>query len=193
MEVFNETDDKCFANLTVEQTLSNLYTPFAKYFVLVIVPITFVFGVLANGSFLYVVYRSQNMKTLTNLYLVNLAIADTLLLIVGSVQYLQSFLTQAVRLNFVVYSPARCMIPGIMIYLCYFASIFFITFVTAERYLAICHTMRYHVSRKRAIISNVIAWTFALILASFQMSYFVVRKFASTGHQKTNTVNTHLR
>ena len=178
MEMFNQTEDVCFVNLTVEQTLSYLYTPFAKYFVLVIVPIISVFGVFANGSFLYVVYRNHNMRTVTNFYLVSLAIADSCLLVVGSIQYLWSFM-HSTQLNFeglfTFNSPSRCMIPNLMIYLCYFSSIFLITFVTAERYLAICHAMRYHISRKRAMISTFVAWTFALLLAAFQISYFDVR------------------
>ncbi len=181
--MLNNTEDACFVNLTVEQTLSYMYTPFARYFVLVIVPIISVFGVFANGSFLYVVYRNHNMRTVTNLYLVNLAIADTLLLIAGSVQYLWSF-THSTHLNFdgvfTFDSPASCTIPNMMIYLCYFTSVFLITMVTIERYLAICHSMSmmrlgHHISRKRAVISNVVAWTFALLLAAFQIPYFVVR------------------
>ncbi|XP_072025041.1 somatostatin receptor type 5-like [Amphiura filiformis] len=179
MEGFNETDDQCFANLTVKETLSYLYTPFGKYFVLVIVPIISAFGLFANGSFLYVVYRNQHMRTITNFYLVNLAIADGFLLFAGGLQYIWSFAHSA-GLNFggtfAFDSPAGCALPNMLIYFCYFASVFLITLVTTERYLAICHTMRYRISRKRAIFSIVAAWIMALLFAGFEIPYFVVQK-----------------
>ncbi|XP_072025039.1 neuropeptide CCHamide-2 receptor-like [Amphiura filiformis] len=177
MESFNETYEQCYVTFTVEETLSYLYTPFAKYFVLVIVPIVFAFGLFANGSFLYVVYRNQAMRTMTNFYLVNLAIADGLLLFAGGLQYSWSYAHSA-GLNFggsfTFHSPAGCTIPNMLIYFCYFASVFLITLVTTERYLAICHTMRYRISRKRAIFSIVAAWVMALLFAGFEIPFFVV-------------------
>ncbi|XP_072025040.1 somatostatin receptor type 5-like [Amphiura filiformis] len=179
MERYNETDDHCYVNLTVEETLSYLYTPFAEYFVLVIVPIISTFGLFANGSFLFVVYRNQHMRTMTNFYLVNLAIADGFLLFAGGLQYIWSFAHSA-GLNFggtyTFDSPAGCALPNMLICLCYFASVFLITLVTMERYLAICHTMRYRISRKRVICSIVAAWVVALLFAGFEIPLFVVQK-----------------
>ena len=44
-------------------------------------PLISAFGLFGNVSFLYVAYHGDGMRTITNLYLVNLAIADACLLI----------------------------------------------------------------------------------------------------------------
>ena len=176
MEVLNDTIEECFENFTVEQTLSLANTTFEKYFVLVIVPLVSSFGLFGNFSFLFVVYRAEDMKTVTNFYLVNLAIADTFLLLAASLQYLWSYThSYGLYLGFTFDSPGGCAISNLFIYLCYFASVFLVTLVTTERYLAICHTMRYRISRKRAIMLNCGAWMLALALASFEIPYFVVK------------------
>ena len=181
MEVLNDTTEKCFMNFTEEQTLSLAYTPFTKYFVILIVPLVSAFGLFGNLSFLYIVYHTPNMKTITNFYLVNLAIADTCLLIMGSFRYLWSYThSYGLYLGFTFGSPAGCSIPTLFMYLCYFASVFLITLVTTERYLAICHTMRYRISRKRAIMLNCGAWVSALALASFEIPYFVIKMVCVT-------------
>ena len=160
-------------NITEEQTSSMAFT---KYFIIVIVPLVSAFGLFGNLSFLYIVYHTPNMKTITNFYLVNLAIADTSLLVMGSFRYLWSYThSYGLFLGFTFGSPAGCSIPTLFMHLCYFASVFLITLVTTERYLAICHTMRYRISRKRAIMLNCGAWVSALALASFEIPYFVIK------------------
>ena len=151
------------------------YTPLVKYFVLLIVPLVSTFGLFGNLSFLYVVYRAEDMKTVTNFYLVNLAIADTFLLLAASLQYLWSYThSYGLYLGFTFDSPGGCAIPNLFIYLCYFASVFLITLVTTERYFAICHSMRYRFSRSRTILLNCGAWVSAIAFASFEIPYFVV-------------------
>ena len=181
MSSFNYSEvPECYPgyNLTVEETLSYLYTPFGKYFIIVVVPIVSAFGLFGNGSFLYVVYRSSDMRTITNVYLTSLAVADSLLLINGALQYLWSF-THSHGLNFdgtfTFDSPAGCSLPNMLIYLCYFASVFLVTLVTMERYVAICHTLSYRVSKQRAIAMNIAAWVLSFTMAGFQIPFFDVR------------------
>ena len=122
------------------------------------------------------------MKTVTNFYLVNLAIADIVLLLAASFQYLWSYThsCDGLYFGFTFDSPGGCAIPNLFIYLCYFASVFLITLVTTERYLAICHTMRFRISRKRAIMLNCGAWMLALGLACFAIPFFVVKMACAT-------------
>ena len=176
MEVLNDTNEECFKNYTEDQTLSLAYTSFGKYFVLVIAKLVTTFGLFGNFSFLYVVYRAEDMKTVTNFYLVNLAIADAVLLLAASLQYLWSYThSYGLYLGFTFDSPGGCATQNLFVYLCYFASVFLVTLVTTERYLAICHTLRYRISRRRAIMLNCGAWMLALALASFKIPSFVIK------------------
>ena len=180
----NISEEECYPgyNFTVEETLSYLYTPFGKYFIIVLVPLISTFGIIGNGTFLYAMYHHANatmMRTTTNFYLANLAIADALLLITGAVQYLWNF-THAEGLNFegttLSYNyPAGCSLLNIVTNLCYFASVFLVTFVTGERYFAICHPLSYRVSTTRAVAMILVSWTSATTFAGFQVPYYDVR------------------
>ena len=178
MASLNFTNETCFYNLTEKETLDYLYKPFGKYFILVIVPLISSFGLFGNLSFLYVVFRTPHLQNITNFYLGSLAIADALLLFSGGVQYLWSY-TRSYGLDFdaafIFGSPVSCSTPNFLVYLCYFASVFLVTFVTMERYSAICHSLSYRVSKRRAIIFIAVAWIVSLILTGFQIPFSEVR------------------
>ena len=54
------------------------FKPFEKILITVLFPIIFTFGIIGNVAFLTVVALVKEMRTLTNFYLANLAVADLL-------------------------------------------------------------------------------------------------------------------
>ena len=61
--------------------------------IVIFVPLITVFGVVSKFAFIFVVYRVEVMRTITNIFLVNLAIADSSLLVIAFAQYIGSYIS----------------------------------------------------------------------------------------------------
>ena len=169
------SDGHCLYNFSTNETLAYLYSPFSKFFIVIVVPIVGFVGLSGNIAFLFVVYRVKEMRTTTNFYLSNLAVADACVLVNAAIQYLWSYNTSPLDFGtFTLRTPLACLLPNLLIYLCYFASIFLVTFVTGERYLAICHVLKFRISTRRTLILNAITWLLSIFLAGFTSTYAVV-------------------
>ncbi len=165
---------QCDKNLTFEELSAWEYTKSARVFVTVFVPFVVLFGVVSNCAFIFAVYRVKFMRTITNIYLVNLAIADSSLLIAAIVQYLGSYIIcPEYDLRFSFYSSFGCSVPNFLIYLCYYASLWTVTLVTMERYLAICHTFWHRIisDTRRAMKMVISVWIVSILFALFAAPY----------------------
>lgn len=98
-----------------------------------------IIGLLGNTLVIYVVLRAPHMQTVTNMYLLNLAIADECLLI-GI-----PFLISTMRLRTWPFGVAMCKVYMVSTSITQFASSIFLLVMSADRYVAICH----HVSSPR--------------------------------------------
>ena len=58
-----------------------LYHPAEKVFITIITPMLSIFGVIGNGTFLFIVAKLPEMRTFTNAFLVNVAVCDILFLL----------------------------------------------------------------------------------------------------------------
>ncbi|UJR09130.1 hypothetical protein I4U23_013377 [Adineta vaga] len=110
------------------------------------------------------------MYTVTNCYLLNLAISDTLPLIV-SLPFEITFLPIKLPWNEFV-----CKLRSLLAETSTNASILTISAFTIERYLAVCRPLHtsYHSTRRRAIKIQLIIW-FIAILSSMPYFYFIER------------------
>ncbi len=120
-----------------------IYTDFNRIFVILVVPIITAFGVFTNGVFLFTLYRVREMRTVTNFFLANLAIADGCLLLCSSFQWIISFKNSPLDVGMAFRTSIGCALPNYLVYVFYFASIFLVSVVIVERYAAICHPMMY--------------------------------------------------
>lgn len=117
-------------------------------------------GLLGNGLVIYVVLRYAKMKTVTNMYILNLAIAD-LCFIVG----LPFLIATAITRNW-LFGFAMCKIFYILTSINWFTSVFTLTVMSADRYMAVCHpikSMRY----RTPLLSRVVCicvWTASLLV-----------------------------
>ena len=144
------TEKTCFGNNTLSLNFSTslvlqFYTPHEWIVQYVIFPICLVFGVTSNLMFLYVITMVPKMRTVTNFYLGNLAVADIMYLVAACVQSNMQYSTSSVR--FTTHSSnvvLGCVLPYSVTILCYFTSISLVTLVTIERYLATCHPIIKH-------------------------------------------------
>ena len=125
-----------FENKTLDEALRFQFSTIFWILILIFIPLVTAFGICSNFAFIFVVYRVEAMRTITNIFLVNLAIADSSLLIVAFAQYIGSY----------VYSPVYdfgfsfdnalafgCVTSNSLTYLCYYASLWTVTLVSVER------------------------------------------------------------
>ena len=167
--------EECVQNITSDiLDKEYTYSRLSRCFVLIFVPIVAVFGIAFNCAFIFVVFRVQFMRNITNIYLVNLAIADTCLLIAAFSQYIGDYLVSPVYdFRFSFHTAFGCSFPNFLIYLCYYASLWTVTLVSIERYLAVCHTFYHRLvsSKSRAVRMVVSVWLVAVLFAGVSTPY----------------------
>lgn len=96
----------------------------------------FVVGLTGNTLAIYVVLRYAGMKTVTNIYILNLAIADELY-IIGL-----PFLTTQNVLSYWPFGSFLCRVVMTADSMNQFTSIFCLTVMSIDRYLAVVHPIR---------------------------------------------------
>ncbi len=170
---------QCFNNLTSSDAEHFFGYSTADWVVsLIVIPSISVFGIFCNLATILVVYRIKYMRTVTNVFLVSLAIADSSLLFVIVITNIWSFavspkynlLGQTFDINF------GCFMKNFLVYLFYYASLWIITMVSIERFIAVCRPLLHRriSSKRRAFRITVGSWFAAAVFASFSTPISVV-------------------
>ncbi|XP_063443766.1 somatostatin receptor type 2-like [Mytilus trossulus] len=142
----NVTDmlDYCDYNLTDSKGMSNS-TPSAgltfnkaaiTIFLITSYVIIFFVGIVGNSLVIYVVLRFAKMKTVTNLYILNLAISDASFLIS------LPFIITTTLLQHWIFGTAMCKIYNVLYSINFVTSVLTLTVLSGDRYLAVCHPIR---------------------------------------------------
>ncbi len=123
-------------------------------------------GVPGNLSFLVSVARVPYMRTITNIFLVSLSVADLTFLLFSVTSYLL-YLAAPVRSHIHSLLNLSCPVSFSIPFLTYFASVGTIWLVSAERYYAICRPLKHMAvhTKKRAV--KLVLATWAVSLGSF--------------------------
>lgn len=119
-----------------------------------------IIGLVGNTLVIYVVIRFSKMQTVTNMYIVNLAIADECFLI-GI-----PFLIVTMSMEFWPFGNVMCKVYMTTTSVNQFTSSIFLMIMSADRYIAICHPISSSKVRTAYVskIVSVTAWTFSIIL-----------------------------
>uniref|UniRef100_A0A4W5LAJ3 G-protein coupled receptors family 1 profile domain-containing protein n=1 Tax=Hucho hucho TaxID=62062 RepID=A0A4W5LAJ3_9TELE len=116
----------------------------------------FVVGLIGNTLAIYVVLRYAKMKTVTNIYILNLAVADELY-ILGL-----PFLTTQNVLSYWPFGSFLCRVLMTADSMSQFTSIFCLTVMSIDRYLAVVHPIRSTKWRRPRVAKVVSAAVWAL-------------------------------
>ncbi|XP_006822229.1 neuromedin-U receptor 2-like [Saccoglossus kowalevskii] len=122
-----------------------------------------VFGIIANLSYLYVIAKIPRMRTVTNVYLLNLSVADILFLIA-----MTTYNILILYLMIEVKNPtAACIAVNAILVLPMNASVFTIALVATDRYIAVCHPMKAKRmnTKKQAIWIIILTWLIAPVFS----------------------------
>ncbi|XP_078541785.1 kappa-type opioid receptor [Lissotriton helveticus] len=114
----------------------------------------FVVGLVGNSLVMFVIIRYTKMKTATNIYIFNLAMADAL------VTTTMPFQSTEYLMNSWPFGNVLCKIVISIDYYNMFTSIFTLTMMSVDRYIAVCHPVKALDFRTplKAKIINVCIW-----------------------------------
>ena len=148
-----------------------LYSNSERIIITIINPIIFVLGLIGNLGFIYVIVRIPRMRTITNVYLTNLAIADVCFLALAVSNKLGRYFISPISGDHYPIGQIGCIFIFTFMNACKFASLYLLTMVTLEKYYAICKPYQHHAkfggtlrSVKLAILGWTLAFSFACIL-----------------------------
>lgn len=133
----------------------------------VLYSILFIFGLVGNSLVIAVLCRQKNLKTVASVYIINLAIADLLTLV--TVPFWATY--YAYGYNW-LFGSVMCKVSSSVFCLTMFASIFFITCMSLDRYQAIVHPFEsQRRTLQRASVTALLVWGLAA-LTSLPTFYF---------------------
>ncbi|XP_077988467.1 somatostatin receptor type 2-like [Glandiceps talaboti] len=152
MMMFNTSDNNDTYNDDVPEWLSNVFLPLMSS----IVCIT---GILGNGFVIFILLQYSGLRTVPNVYIFNLALADLLFLCS------LPFLTYSSHVRHWIFGEVLCKIVMGIDSMNMFTGIFILTAMSIDRYMAIVHGIRSMKYRtvKAAKIINCLMWLLSAI------------------------------
>ncbi|XP_072040129.1 somatostatin receptor type 5-like [Amphiura filiformis] len=140
LKQFNQTARKYnqTAYMSAHDSSTFAYTQGRVILLTVCFPLILIFGVLGNCAFIYVVAKIKHMRTITNRYLVNLAIADVIFLIAAIGPKLYRFMKSPLDGDDSPLGASGCIWTYFLSDMSYFASLLFVTLVSLDRFVAVC-------------------------------------------------------
>ncbi|XP_012233865.1 somatostatin receptor type 2-like [Linepithema humile] len=154
-QTHNMTDVNCEADLPIIALVNQIL-----YAIVCIV------GLLGNSLVIYVVLRFSKMQTVTNMYIVNLAIADECFLI-GI-----PFLVTTISLRSWIFGKVMCKAYMTTTSINQFTSSIFLFIMSADRYIAVCHPIS-SPKMRTPFISKVVSLTAWTTSALFMVPVFL--------------------
>ncbi|XP_007124632.1 C-C chemokine receptor type 8 [Physeter macrocephalus] len=121
----------------------------------------FVFGLLGNSLVILVLVTCKKLRSITDIYLLNLALSD--LLFVFSFPFQTHY-----QLDQWVFGAVMCKVVSGFYYIGFFSSMFFITLMSVDRYLAVVravYAMKVRTTRMGKALSLAV-WLIALVATS---------------------------
>ncbi|CAH1966688.1 unnamed protein product [Acanthoscelides obtectus] len=147
-------------NLTSPRDHENFFPIVIQIVQTILFSVVCLVGLIGNTLVIYVVIRFSKMQTVTNMYIVNLAIADECFLI-GI-----PFLITTIWHRHWIFGHFACKAYMISTSINQFTSSILLCIMSADRYLAVCHPISSPRWRSPIVskIVSFLAWTFSIIL-----------------------------
>lgn len=114
-------------------TCPSIQNPMGNVVAIILYLVVCIVGTFGNALVIYVVLRFSKMQTVTNRYILNLAMADVCFLI-GI-----PFLLTTMYLNEWIFGPFLCKLYMISTSITQFTSSIFLLIMSADRFIAVCH------------------------------------------------------
>ncbi|CAF4873857.1 unnamed protein product [Pieris macdunnoughi] len=128
--------------------------------------IVFVIGLIGNALVCIAVYRNHSMRTVTNYFIVNLAVADFMVILICLPPTVLWDVTETW-----FFGTAMCRIVLYFQSVSVTVSVLTLTFISVDRWYAICFPLKFKSTTSRAKTAILIIWVLSL---SFNVPEFVV-------------------
>ncbi len=165
-----ESDVACYHQLNgsaVEDPSGYTYRRGELFLILIVWPLTLFLGVLGNSAFIYVVFRVERMRTITNRYLLNLAVSDVVFLVAAIGSKLVKYASSPFDQDDSYLGPFGCVSLYFFTDLSYFASLLFITLTSLDRFVALCRPLDRNSAVTRKSKSIIIgSWIISCVFAA---------------------------
>ncbi|XP_061191207.1 somatostatin receptor type 2-like [Saccostrea echinata] len=118
-------------------------------------------GLLGNILVIYVILKSPKMRTVTNMYIFNLALSDLIFLL-----HIAMITTTTIVKHW-VFGEALCKIFFTTVAITSFSSVLTLTSLSVDRYIAVCKPVisQKHRQPMKAVFVIVVIWTLSLLLS----------------------------
>uniref|UniRef100_A0A8C4WWQ0 Somatostatin receptor 4 n=1 Tax=Eptatretus burgeri TaxID=7764 RepID=A0A8C4WWQ0_EPTBU len=155
---------------------------FTRDMILIVIPFIYgvvcIIGLLGNSMVIYVILRYAKMKTATNIYILNLAVADELFML--SVP----FLAVSSAMHHWPFGPFLCRLVLSVDGINMFTSIFCLTVLSVDRYIAVVHPIKAARYRRPTVAKSIncivcnmiwphIYWSMAFVVYVFLVGFLV--------------------
>ncbi|KAK2521333.1 C-C chemokine receptor type 8-like protein [Columba livia] len=156
-----------YPELDINCDLENI-PAFASTFFPVLYSLLFVTGLVGNVLVVWVLTVFRKVRAMTDVYLLNLAISD--LLFVFSLPFLVHY---SIR-NQWTFGNAMCKIISSAYFIGFYSSVFFITIMSVDRYLAIVRSVYALKVRIAAygVIASIVLWAVAILASAPDLIFF---------------------
>uniref|UniRef100_A0A8C5T781 G-protein coupled receptors family 1 profile domain-containing protein n=1 Tax=Malurus cyaneus samueli TaxID=2593467 RepID=A0A8C5T781_9PASS len=141
---------------------------FASTLFPVLYSLLFVTGLMGNALVLWILTVFIRIKTMTDVYLLNLAVSDLLLV------FSLPFLVQYSIMSQWTFGNALCKIISSIYFIGFYSNVFFITIMSIDRYLAIVHSHHAQGIRTaaRGVLSSMVVWAVAILASMPDFLFF---------------------
>ncbi|KAM4665090.1 LOW QUALITY PROTEIN: galanin receptor type 2 [Discoglossus pictus] len=159
-------------NVSIQMSSSDSYHP-ESVLIPVLYSLIFLVGTVGNSLVMAVLLRNGKMNNTTNLFILNLGVADLCFII-----FCVPFQATIYTLDSWVFGPFMCRAVHFFIYLTMYASIFTLTTVSLDRYLAIRYPLRSRELRtpRNALMAITLIWSLSLVFSGPYLSYYQERQ-----------------
>ncbi|XP_047540080.1 orexin/Hypocretin receptor type 1-like [Vanessa atalanta] len=171
----NFTEEPCvgdreYCNMSREEYLEMLndyiYPQPYQWVLIATHAIVFVIGLIGNALVCTAVYRNHSMRTVTNYFIVNLAVADFMVILICLPP---TVLWDVTKTWF--FGTAMCRIVLYFQSVSVTVSVLTLTFISVDRWYAICFPLKFKSTTSRAKTAILIIWVLSLL---FNVPEFVV-------------------
>lgn len=141
---------------------------FASTLFPVLYSLLFVAGLMGNALVLWILTVFMKIKTMSDVYLLNVTVSDLLLV------FSLPFLIQYSVVSQWTFGNALCKIISSVYFIGFYSNVFFITIMSIDRYLAIVHSLHVRGIRTTAIgfITSLVVWAVAILASMPDLVFF---------------------
>nr|XP_023648607.1 C-C chemokine receptor type 4-like [Paramormyrops kingsleyae] len=136
----------------------------------------FMLSLLGNGLVLYIIYKYEKLKTVTNIFLLNLVISDlvfSLSLPFWAVYHSSEW----------IFGRILCKLVGGLYFVGFYSSILFLTLMTLDRYLAVVHAITSAKNRRNAyaVVASLVVWGVSILATVKEFVLYNVQRNEQSG------------